>query len=101
MAKKKAKKTTRPTARKTAAKRVAARAKRPKATRPKRQPAKVARPSSPAVNPIRALARQIVELTTSHQEERAFSLYADTIESIEPGMPPLVGMAAIRQKLGP
>ncbi len=77
-----------------------------KAARPtlrKRTAAKPAARSSvraaAVVNPVRDLARRIVDLTVNHQEESAFALYADTIESVEPGMPPAVGMEAIRRKL--
>jgi ketosteroid isomerase-like protein len=59
--------------------------------------AKRVRPAAVA-NPVRALAQRIVDLTVRHEDEGALALYADNIESVEQGMPPGVGMDAIRQK---
>ena len=53
---------------------------------------------SPAADGVRALARRIVETTLSNDDEGAFALYADNVESIEPGQPPMRGIDAIRQK---
>ena len=74
-----------------AAKPAARKAPAPKARR-------VTRPAVPAVNPVRALAQRIVDLTTTHNDEAAFALYADNVESVEPGMPPQTGIDALRQK---
>jgi SnoaL-like domain len=35
-----------------------------------------------------------------HAQQGAFALYADTVESIEPGMPPAVGVEALKQQFG-
>jgi ketosteroid isomerase-like protein len=51
-----------------------------------------------APNPLRVLARRIVDLTVTHDDEGAFALYSENVESTEPGMPPAVGIGAIRQK---
>jgi ketosteroid isomerase-like protein len=50
------------------------------------------------VNPFRVLAQRIVDLTVSQDDEGSFALYADRVESVEPGMPPAVGIGAIKQK---
>lgn len=64
--------------------------------------AKVARPkrsaAAPVRNRVRELAQRIVDLTIHHDDEGAFALYAPTVESVEPGQPPLVGIEAIKQK---
>jgi len=72
------------------AKRQAKPAKRP-ATRARSQP------TAPA-DGIRALARRIVDVTLTNDDEAAFALYANEVESIEPGQPPIRGVDAIRQK---
>ncbi len=53
---------------------------------------------APRVNAIRELAQRIVDLTANEDDEGSFALYANNVESIEPGMPPAVGIEAIRQK---
>ena len=63
--------------------------------RPARAPQRAAPPADQA---MRALARRIVELTEHNDDEASFALYADNIESKEMGMPPQVGLDAIRQK---
>jgi ketosteroid isomerase-like protein len=68
----------------------AAPAKRASATRPQTKKA-------PA-DGLRALARRIVDVTLSNDDEAAFALYASDVESIEPGQPPMRGVDAIRQK---
>ena len=121
MAKKRPTKKARPAARKAATKRPRPKAKvvkraRPaakavKRTRPAAKAAKPAtrkapapkarrasRPATPAVNPVRALAQRIVDLTVTHNDDAAFAFYADNVESVEPGMPPQVGVDALRQK---
>lgn len=50
-------------------------------------------------NPLRALAKRIVELTTANDEAGILGLYADTIESIEMNTPPIVGLDGLRAKL--
>lgn len=64
--------------------------------------AKSVRPTSPrpaaATNPLNELAQRIIDLTVRGDDEASFALYADNVESIEPGMPPAVGMDAIKQK---
>ncbi|MBI4516217.1 MAG: nuclear transport factor 2 family protein [Deltaproteobacteria bacterium] len=56
------------------------------------------RPAAPAPNPVRELAQRILDLTITHNDEASFALYADNVESIEPGMPPVTGIDAIKQK---
>jgi len=91
---------------KTKTRRVKARAVKP--AKSKARPARAARTrpatrartesKSPAADGVRALARRIVETTLSNDDEGAFALYADNVESIEPGQPPMRGIDAIRQK---
>ncbi len=104
MAKKPPTKKTRPAAR---AKKKPAKRPRPaaKAAKPARRKATVPKPArprtapaAPAPNPVRALAQRIVDLTVRHDDVSSFVLYADTVESIEPGQPPFVGIEAIKQK---
>ena len=65
----------------------------------KAKPTRAPKPSAaPADQAMRALARRIVELTELNDDEASFALYADNIESKEMGMPPQVGLEAIRQK---
>lgn len=59
--------------------------------------AKRTRPAT-VTNPLRELARRIVDLTIRQDDEGSYALYADNVESIEPGMPPTVGIDAIKQK---
>ena len=54
--------------------------------------------AAPKTNPVRELARRIVDLTIQENDTAAFDLYAIDIESAEPGMPPQVGLDAIKQK---
>jgi len=84
------------------AKRTQARAKTTKPAPRKRPATKTAaskrtRPA-PATNPVRELAQRIVDLTVKQDDEGSFALYADNVESVEPGMPPAVGIDAIKQK---
>jgi ketosteroid isomerase-like protein len=53
---------------------------------------------APVPNPVRQLAQRLVDLTVKHEDEQAFAFYADDVESIEAGMPPAIGIEAIRQK---
>jgi ketosteroid isomerase-like protein len=96
------KKTAAARAKKKPAKKMRAVAKAAKPARRKPATAKASRPTrapaAPARNPVRELAQRIVDLTIKHDDEGAFALYASTVESIEPGQPPMVGINAIRQK---
>lgn len=73
-----------------------------KTARPRVAPRRKARPSAaakaPTRDPVRELAREIVDVTVSHDDDAAFALYADDVESMETGMPPTRGIDAIRQK---
>lgn len=77
---------------------------RVKARAPKRSVAKAARrpparkAGATAADPIRMLARRIVDVTKANDDEAAFALYASDVESLEPGQPPMRGLDAIRQK---
>ncbi len=95
----KAVKRARPAAKVVKRARPAAKAAKP-ATRkaPARKVRRATRPAAPAVNPLRQLAQRIVDLTVTHNDEAAFALYADNVESAETGMPPQVGVEALRQK---
>jgi ketosteroid isomerase-like protein len=66
--------------------------------RPARRASAPPRRAAAAPNPLRVLAQRIVELTIRGDDEGTFPLYADTVESVEMGMPPAVGIDAIRQK---
>jgi ketosteroid isomerase-like protein len=48
---------------------------------------------------MRALARRIVDMTTSNADQEIFQVYADDVESIEMNMPAMVGLDAMRKKL--
>jgi ketosteroid isomerase-like protein len=112
---KKSGKTARKPAKKAAAKRVVKKAKR--AAAPQRRAAKkvvkkaavkkkavakqAPRPAAARPSPDRAmrdLAKRIIDVTLANDDDAAFALYADNIESAEMGMPPSVGIEAIRQK---
>jgi ketosteroid isomerase-like protein len=68
-------------------------------TTAKRAAAAKAKPAAPDPNrALRALAQRIVDLTVSNDDEAAFALYADTIESKEANNPPSFGIEAIRNK---
>src|SRR6266849_5993559 len=72
-----------------------------KTTRPKpvtRGAGAPLRRAAAAPSPLRALAQRIVDLTIKGDDEGSFALYSDTVESVEPGMPPAVGIDAIKQK---
>lgn len=56
------------------------------------------RPAAPRRDPVRELARRIVDVTVANDDEAAFALYGVDIESAEPGQPPMRGIGAIRQK---
>ena len=100
-AKARAAKPSRPSAKSKRARAKAATAKaapaKKKVALPKAAPSKRA-PVAPTVNPVRQLAQRIVNLTANEDDESSLALYANHVESIEPGMPPAVGMDAIRQK---
>lgn len=69
------------------------------AARPARKPAKKSRrTATPASDGIRALARRIVDVTLANDDEATLALYANDIESIEQGQPPMYGLESIRQK---
>ncbi len=69
-----------------------------RATAARRKVARKPAASPPRPNPLRQLAQRIVDLTVNQDDESSFALYADNVESVEPGMPPTTGMDAIRQK---
>ncbi len=81
-------KTARPARPKAAAKRVVA----------KRPAKKAPAPPAPQTNPVRELAKKIVDLTVSGNDEATFALYADNVVSVEMNQPPMVGVEAIKQK---
>ncbi|HVN83941.1 MAG TPA: nuclear transport factor 2 family protein [Candidatus Binatia bacterium] len=96
------------------AKKAAQKAKATKATRAKSAPApkpaqrkpaaravrqRSTRAAAPAPNPVRALAQRIVDLTIAQNDEASLALYADDVVSTEMGMPPVMGLAGIKQKL--
>jgi ketosteroid isomerase-like protein len=103
MAKKRPAKSTRPAARRKKATgkpaRVRARTAKPTPRKraARRPSARTAAPAAVA-NPLRELAQQLVGLTVTHEDEKAFAFYADNVESSEAGMPAAVGIEAIRQK---
>jgi ketosteroid isomerase-like protein len=47
---------------------------------------------------VRALAKRIVAMTTANDDDAAFEIYADDVESIEMNMPAMAGLDAIRAK---
>ena len=47
---------------------------------------------------MRDLAKRIIDVTLANDDDAAFALYSDAIESAEMGMPPSIGIDAIRQK---
>lgn len=47
---------------------------------------------------VKALAKRIVAMTTANDDEAAFEIYADDVESIEMNMPAMSGLDAIRAK---
>jgi ketosteroid isomerase-like protein len=57
-----------------------------------------ARRAAAPIHPVRALAQRIVDLTLQQADEESLALYADNVVSVEPGMPPMTGIDAIRQK---
>jgi len=65
---------------------------------PKRAAPSKRAPVAPTANPVRELAQRIVNLTLNQDDESSFALYANHVESIEPGMPAAVGIDAIKQK---
>jgi ketosteroid isomerase-like protein len=67
---------------------------------PARRVAAAVRPPAPRPDPIRELAKRIIDVTLRNDDEATLALYADSIESIERGGPPMVGIEAIRQKFG-
>lgn len=70
-----------------------------RATRPPaRRVAAAVRPPAPRPDPIRELAKRIIDVTLANDDEGTLALYADSIESIERGQPPMVGIDAIKQK---
>jgi ketosteroid isomerase-like protein len=100
MAKKRVeKRSTKKASRSSARKAKPARAKvaRPAKRRPAAKAAATSSRRAPS-DPVRTLARRIVDLTVQQDDDASFALYADNVESIEPGMPPAVGIEAIKQK---
>jgi len=49
-------------------------------------------------DPMRDLAKRIVDLTIRGDDSAAFALYGDNVESVEMGMPPGIGIPALREK---
>jgi len=87
------------TRRTTATKRTTAAKKKPAPK--KRASAAAARPAGKAADPnaaMRALARHIVDVSLSNDDEAILALYADDIESSEAGQPAQVGIDALRAK---
>ena len=85
------KKAARPKTARVASKRVA----------PARPPARaVSRPAAPAPASaaVAALAKRIVDLTVRGDDEASFALYAPNVESREMGVPPTIGVDALREK---
>lgn len=72
----------------------AVRAKRPAA----RRVAPAMRPPAPRPDPVRELAKRIIDVTLANDDEATLALYADSIESVERGSPAMVGIEAIKQK---
>jgi ketosteroid isomerase-like protein len=89
-----------PAARRTTARRPTAKRATAKTTRAKPQPKSAARSSraGSAGNPMEALARRIVAVSTGGDDEAALALYADDAESTEPGQETLRGIDALRRK---
>src|ERR1044072_6021262 len=75
-----------PSARGTATRRVATKRPRRAAT-------------SPRIDPVRALADRIVAVTVEHDDAAVLALYADGVESTEPGQTPMMGLDSIKQKM--
>ena len=97
---KKAKKTAPKKAKRTTATKRAGAAKKKPALK-KRPSAVAARPAGKAADPnaaMRALARHIVNVSLSNDDEAILALYADDIESSEAGQPAQVGIDALRAK---
>jgi ketosteroid isomerase-like protein len=89
------KKVASPTRKQAASARAQTRPNKPAA--PERHVVKRARPT-PVVNPVRQLAQRIVDLTLAGDDEGSLAFYAGNVESVEPGMPPAVGLDAIKRK---
>jgi ketosteroid isomerase-like protein len=67
-------------------------------TKPSPSKAQSMRVAPTRSDPVRKLARRIVDVTVGNDIEAALSLYADGVESIEPGAAPTVGIGAVRRK---
>jgi ketosteroid isomerase-like protein len=61
----------------------------------KRRPAASSRSDA-----MRTLAQRIIDVTIADDDDRILGLYADDIESSEAGQPPMIGIDALRSKLG-
>jgi ketosteroid isomerase-like protein len=61
-------------------------------------PKKKADKSSKKKDGVRAVAKRIVDLTTSDPGDAIFDIYAEDVESIEMNQPATVGLDAIRAK---
>lgn len=90
---------------KTAAKRVAKKtpAPKPKAKRAAAAPKAKARVVTRTLTvdhnaALRALAQRIVDVTVANDDEAMLALYAHDVESREAANPPMVGLAALREK---
>src|SRR5215831_20898095 len=53
---------------------------------------------APTIADLRRIARSIVTATSVNDEKRMISLYADAVESEEPGQPPRFGIESIKKK---
>jgi len=71
-----------------------------KPRRPTTAPPQARRPRTveTARDEVRDLARRIVDVTVAGDDAAAFALYADSVESMEAGSAPTVGIAALREK---
>jgi ketosteroid isomerase-like protein len=99
----KAKRTARPAKRAVKTKGRAGAKRRVAAKRPpaRRTSATTARPPSPPPDPLREmreLAKRIIDVTMANDDDATLALYADNVESVERGAPPMVGIDAIKQK---
>ena len=72
----------------------AVRAKRPAA----RRVAPAGRPPAPRPDPVRELAKRIIDVTLANDDDATLALYADTVESVERGAPTMTGIEALKQK---
>ena len=77
--------------------------KKAKARKAPPKKAKAAKKAAPrkttaAGDPVRALAKRIINVTVANDDDGTFALYADDVESKEMGQPPTRGVDALRSK---